>query len=109
MTVRLQNLSHYKNQPLSNRYCQSRLKMLGKRCGWHVTPHQLRHTCATLLLNSGMSIFGVQSILGHKYVDTTLRYARTYDITVARDYQQAIKLVEQKKERQVTAVVNTGA
>jgi integrase/recombinase XerD len=81
----------YNNHQLSNRYCQSRLNTLGKKCGIQVTPHQLRHTCATLLLNSGMSIFGVQSVLGHKYVDTTLRYASLYDVTVARDYYQIIK------------------
>jgi integrase len=84
----------YNNQPLGNRYCQSRLKTLGKNCDLQVTPHQLRRTCATMLLNAGMSVFAVQIILGHKYVDTTLRYARTYDATVAKDYQQAIKILE---------------
>jgi site-specific recombinase XerD len=81
----------YNNQPLGNHYCQSGLLTIGKKCGIRVTPHQLRSTCATILLNAGMSIFGVQAILGHKYVDTTLGYARTYDGTVAKDYQQAIK------------------
>lgn len=81
----------YNNQPLSNRYCQSRLKTLGRKRGVHITPHQLRHTCATMLLNAGMSIFGVQVILGHKYVDTTLQYARVYDQAVAKDYEQATK------------------
>jgi integrase len=42
----------YNNQPLSNRYCQSRLRTLGKKCNVQVTPHQLRHTCATMLLNA---------------------------------------------------------
>jgi integrase/recombinase XerC len=89
----------FDNQPLTNRYCQSRLNTLGKKCGLHVTPHQLRRTCATLLLNSGMSIFGVQSILGHKYVDTTLQYARVYDITIAKDYQQALNVLSQYNKR----------
>lgn len=81
----------YNNQPLSNRYCQSRLKTLGNKYGVQVTPHQLRRTCATMLLNAGMSIFGVQAILGHKYIDTTLRYARSYDATIAKDYRKAIE------------------
>lgn len=85
------------NLPFSNRYCQSRLKTIGKKCGMHVTPHQLRHTCATMLLNVGMSIFSVQVILGHKYVDTTLRYARIYDSIVAKNYKHAIETVQQKK------------
>ena len=79
----------YRDQPLSRRYCQSRLTTMGRQCGIHVTPHQLRHTCATMLLNAGMSILGVQKILGHKYVETTLRYARAYDGTVVRDFKKA--------------------
>jgi site-specific recombinase XerD len=85
----------YNKQPLSSRYCQSRLKTIGKKCDLQVTPHQLRRTCATMLLNAGMSIFGVQAILGHKYVDTTLRYERVHDSVVEMDYQQAIKAVSQ--------------
>lgn len=79
----------YRGKPLVRRYCQSRLTTIGKRCGFHVTPHQLRHTCATMLLNAGMSVLGVQKLLGHKYVETTLRYARVYDVTVVRDFQRA--------------------
>ena len=79
----------YRDQPLRRRYCQSRLTTIGEKCGFHVTPHQLRHTCATMLLNAGMSILGVQKLLGHKYVETTLRYARAYDVTVIRDFQNA--------------------
>ncbi len=52
----------------------------------HVTPHQLRHTCATLLINAGAPILTVQAILGHKHIDTTLGYTRLYDATVAADY-----------------------
>jgi site-specific recombinase XerD len=77
------------NQPLNGGYCQSRLRTLGKKFGIHVTPHQLRHTCGSILLNAGMSIFGVKAILGHKYIDTTIRYARTYDTTVAKEYEKA--------------------
>lgn len=76
----------YRNESLSRRYCQSRLSTLGRQVGFHVTPHQLRHTCATMLLNAGMSILGVQRLLGHKYVETTLRYARLYNVTVVRDF-----------------------
>lgn len=78
----------YRNQPLGHRYCQSRLTTIGRQCGFHITPHQLRHTCATMLLNAGMSILGVQKILGHKYVETTLRYARVYDSTVMMDLRR---------------------
>lgn len=78
------------HRPLSRRYCQSRLKTLGRTCAVKVTPHQLRHTAATLLLNAGMSVWGVKAILGHRHVDSTLRYARTRDSTAAKEYQMAI-------------------
>jgi hypothetical protein len=63
-----------------------------------VTPHQLRHSCATLLLNAGAPILTVQAILGHKHVDTTLRYARLYDATVSSDYYRAMGEVERRME-----------
>jgi site-specific recombinase XerD len=83
------------HKPLSNRYCQSRLTTIGKQVNVNVTPHQLRDTCATLLLNAGMSIFALQSLFGHKYVDTTLRYARIYDATVAKDFLEATSKITQ--------------
>jgi integrase len=76
----------YRHRPLSPRYCASRLHTYGRSCGVRVTPHQLRHSCATLLLNCGAYILTVQAILGHRHVDTALGYARLYDVTVAAHY-----------------------
>ena len=56
--------------------------------------HQLRYSCATLLLNSGAPIATVRMILGHVHIDTTLRYARCYDGTVAADYARAMVAIE---------------
>jgi site-specific recombinase XerD len=50
--------------------------------------------CATLLLNARASVLTVQALLGHKHVDTTLRYARLYDSTVATDYERAMSRIE---------------
>lgn len=84
----------YRHKMLSSRYCQIRLRTYSKRTGKRITPHQLRHSCATLLLNAGAPVLTVQMLLGHKKIDTTLGYARLYDGTVAADYYHAMGQVE---------------
>ncbi|HPH98657.1 MAG TPA: tyrosine-type recombinase/integrase [Anaerolineaceae bacterium] len=86
----------YAHKPLSESYCGVRLDTYARRCGVRITPHQLRHSCATLLLNAGAPVLTVQCILGHKWVDTTLGYARLYDGTVAAEYYSAMNVIEQR-------------
>jgi len=81
---------------LTRSYCYERLQTYGERCQVNITPHQLRHSCATLLLNAGAPVLSVKTLLGHKWVDTTLGYARLYDGTVAADYYAAMRGVEQR-------------
>lgn len=41
-----------------------------------LTTHVARHTCATILLNRGVSVAYIQSLLGHADMTTTMRYAK---------------------------------
>lgn len=91
-----ENLFVFRHFPLGRFYCRQRLVTYGRRCGVHVTPHQLRHSCATMLLNAGAPIVTVQKVLGHRYIDTTLGYARLYDGTVAADYYGAMAQIEKQ-------------
>ena len=84
----------HRYQPSTPSHCSARMRTYSRRCGVDVTPHQLRHCCGTFLLNANAPVLTVQAILGHKYVDTTLRYARLYDGMVAADYYRAIDQVE---------------
>jgi integrase len=85
----------YRHAPLSLSYCGKRLaQYYAGKTGITLTPHQLRHSCATLLLNAGAPILTVRAILGHFHIDTTLAYARLYDGTVAADYYRAMLEVE---------------
>ena len=93
----------YRHRPLSDSYCGQRLRTYGRRCGFKVTPHMLRHSCGTLLLNAGAPILTVQTILGHQHIDTTRNYARLYNGTVAADYYRAVDQVEAQMELQAGA------
>jgi site-specific recombinase XerD len=39
-----------------------------------LTPHVLRHFCASQLYLAGMSLFAIQELLGHAWTGTTARY-----------------------------------
>ena len=44
--------------------------------------HDLRHTYASLLINSGASIYEVQQLLGHYNISMTERYAHLFPNTL---------------------------
>lgn len=39
-----------------------------------ISPHKLRHTAATLMLQQGVDVRTVQEVLGHERLDTTQIY-----------------------------------
>ena len=73
---RRQHSGTLEHQRLSTSQMQRIFKRVAKRCELEekVTPHVLRHTLATLLLNQGAPIAAVQSILGHASPTTTQLY-----------------------------------
>lgn len=72
---------------LARRY----LRRLGEKVGiQNLSPHRLRHTYATVLLNNGMGIEGLRRLMGHENLNTTLIYARLADTTLERQYRAAM-------------------
>ena len=56
----------------------------------HITPHQLRHTYATALVNAGVSLQSLMTLLGHVSAEMSLRYGRLFDSTVRTEYERAL-------------------
>ncbi len=80
--------------PLKAHRVYYRLQRWSEMCGVSVTPHRLRHTLATRLINRGMSLESLSKLLGHKYLSTTQQYARVYDATVREQFEAAIANIE---------------
>lgn len=61
------------------------MRLYGRRSGiGHVTPHMLRHSAATQMLANGAAPIGVQRVLGHASLRTTLEsYAWACDTHAA--------------------------
>jgi integrase/recombinase XerD len=53
-----------------------------------VTPHGLRHACATHLLQAGADIRGIQELLGHEKLETTAIYTRVAPTEVKAMHQR---------------------
>ncbi|HXH58405.1 tyrosine-type recombinase/integrase [Iamia sp.] len=60
----------------------------------HVTPHQLRHTYATALVNAGVSLQALMALLGHVSAEMSLRYAHLFDSTVRAEFERALDLAK---------------
>ena len=71
---------------LRTRMCKE-LKLAG--IDEHITPHILRHTAATQLIDSGVDIRFVQRLLGHASLTTTEQYTRVADTSLRRVLAQA--------------------
>ena len=74
-----------KTMPRDPSYITKHMKKLMKRCELpNMSPHDLRHTCASLLLQGGADIKSVQDILGHADARTTLNFYARSDIAQMR-------------------------
>lgn len=72
-------------KPLDPDFARRVLHKAAKAAGLsNVTPHMLRHSFATHLLDNGTELRVIQVLLGHNSIRTTTRYARVSTAVLAK-------------------------
>jgi integrase/recombinase XerD len=97
-------------EPLSTATVRARLAKasVDARLGRHLTPHMLRHTAATQLIESGVDIRFVQRLLGHASLSTTEIYTHVSDAALKSAVEGAGIVERSLAPRPPTAVSGPG-
>ena len=82
---------NHRGERLTRQWVWNILKTYGEKAkiGRRITPHTLRHSFATHLLQNGASLRHVQELLGHSSISTTQVYTHLSSDHVHREYEKS--------------------
>ena len=82
---------NHRGERLTRQWVWNILKTYSKRAGIDrkITPHTLRHSFATHLLQKGASLRHVQELLGHSSISTTQVYTHLTDTHMRDEYEKS--------------------
>ena len=91
--------AHRSGTPVSIRTIQHARARYLKAAGItrRYSPHTLRHTFATQLLNAGTSLEVLKELMGHRSITLTWRDAQVYETTKRAQYAKAMAQIEPRQ------------
>ena len=87
-------------QQLSSRFIRKIIDDAVRKCeiDYHISPHTLRHTFATDMLNSGADLMTVKELLGHSSINTTGIYTHLSSEHLKKVYNFAHPRSQERKK-----------